>query len=123
MDNFLSRLLFGKLEQHLQKHEEDILSAMAKVNEGGDPEDIDTIVTDYFYLVKKIAGRKKPSKVSVEGCSKLIIDDEPYFLYQEIRHNDARNTERYMEIEALFTDNIPTEEVEKRLNEKIQREW
>lgn len=123
MGNFLSSLLFGKMEQYLLRHEDDLLSAMAKVNEGGGPEDIDTIVTDYFYLVKKIAGRKKPSKVSVEGCSKLIIDNVPYFLYQEIRHNDARNTERYMEIEALFSDRIPAEEVEKRLNEKIRKEW
>lgn len=107
----------------MKKHEAEILRAMDKVNEGGSTEDIDTIVTDYFYLVKKIAGKKKPSKVSIRSCSNVILDGESYFLYEEIRHNDARNTERYMEIEALFTDNIPTEEVERRLEEKIRNEW
>lgn len=123
MANHTGNILSRILEPLIQRHESDILRAMAKVNEGGDLEDMDTIVTDYFYLVKKLAGRKKPSHVSIKGHNTLIIDGEPRILYQEIRHNDARNTERRMEIEALFSDRIPTDEVEKRLNEMIQTQW
>ena len=115
--------LFKILESLVKRRESQILRAMAKVNEGGDLEDMDTIVTDYFYLVKKLAGRKKPAHVSLDGYNTLVIDGVPHILYQEIRHNDARNTERYMEIEALFSDQIPADEVEKRLNEMIQTNW
>ena len=115
--------LFKILDSLMERREDELLRAMAKVNEGGDFEDIDTIVTDYFYLVKKLAGRKKPSGVSLKGHNTLIIDGEPHILYQEIRHNDARNTERCMEIEALFSDRIPADEVEKRLNEMIRTQW
>ncbi len=115
--------LFKILDSLMERREGELLRAMAKVNEGGDLEDIDTIVTDYFYLVKKLAGRKKPSCVSLKGHNTLVIDGEPRVLYQEIRHNDARNTERCMEIEALFSDRIPADEVEKRLNERIRTQW
>lgn len=52
-----------------------------------------------------------------------MADDVPYDFQALIFHNDGKNTERKMEIEALFTDDIPIEEVQKRLEQKIAEAW
>lgn len=110
------------MNRYWEKNEDRILYAMQKVNEGGDVEDIDTIVTDYFYLVKAVH-RKKPKFVDIQGLFTLIIDGEPYDLHVLIRHNDSKNTERIMEIEVLLSDRTPLDEIQKRLNEKIDTQW
>lgn len=118
-------LLSKVMSKHIEKNEEKILWAMPKVNEGGDMEDIDTIVTDYFYLVKKVHGRKKPAfvAISLQNHNLLIVDDVIYDLNILIRHNDLKNTERKMEIDVLLSDGIPIDEVQRQLNEKIREEW
>ena len=118
--------LFGVSTDYLLKDdvEKELPSETEDVYEGRKERAVSLEEANGFMgLVKKLAGRKKPSGVSLKGHNTLIIDGEPHILYQEIRHNDARNTERCMEIEALFSDRIPADEVEKRLNEMIRTQW
>ncbi len=84
-----------------------------------------TIVDDYFHLIKVVHKKGKPAQVELSsedpGC--VIVDGKEYDLCA-IPHRDAVNTERRMEIEALLIDcRISLEEIQKRLNEKIQRDW
>lgn len=119
----LNKFSHRQMERYVKKHGDALLAAMQKVNEGGDMEDIDTIVADYFYLLKAVLRRKKPSQVTIDHVHVVVVDGVPYNFDEWIRHNDAKNTERKMEIEVLFSDNIPRDEVQKRLNEKIEKEW
>lgn len=81
----------------------------------------DIIVQDYFCLLKKVCRQKKPTRIrlSRQDLLQVMADDVPYDFQALIFHNDGKNTERKMEIEALFTDDIPIEEVQKRLEQKI----
>ena len=85
----------------------------------------DTIVQDYFCLLKKVCRQKRPTRVRLSRQDLLLVmaDDVPYDFQALILHNDGKNTERKMEIEALFTDDIPIEEVQKRLEQKIAEAW
>lgn len=117
------KILHKLMEKYIKKYGDTLLTAMQKVNEGGDTEDIDTIVADYFYLLKAVLRRKKPSQVTIDSYCVVVVDGVLYDFDELIHHNDAKNTERKMEIEILFSDNIPRDEVQKRLNEKIKEEW
>ena len=85
----------------------------------------DIIVQDYFCLLKKVCRQKKPTRIrlSRQNLLQVMADDLPYDFQALIFHNDGKNTERKMEIEALFTDDIPIEEVQKRLEQKIAEAW
>ena len=85
----------------------------------------DIIVQDYFCLLKKVCRQKRPTRVRLSRQDLLLVmaDDVPYDFQALIFHNDGKNTERKMEIEALFTDDIPIEEVQKRLEQKIAEAW
>lgn len=85
----------------------------------------DIIVQDYFCLLKKVCHQKKPTRIrlSRQNLLQVMADDVPYDFQALIFHNDGKNTERKMEIEALFTDDIPIEEVQKRLEQKIAEAW
>ena len=85
----------------------------------------DIIVQDYFCLLKKVCRQKKPTRIrlSRQNLLQVMADDVPYDFQALIFHNDGKNTERKMEIEALFTDDIPLEEVQKRLEQKIAEAW
>lgn len=85
----------------------------------------DIIVQDYFCLLKKVFRQKKPTRIrlSRQNLLQVMADDVPYDFQALIFHNDGKNTERKMEIEALFTDDIPIEEVQKRLEQKIAEAW
>lgn len=85
----------------------------------------DIIVQDYFCLLKKVCRQKKPTRIrlSCQNLLQVMADDVPYDFQALIFHNDGKNIERKMEIEALFTDDIPIEEVQKRLEQKIAEAW
>lgn len=85
----------------------------------------DIIVQDYFCLLKKVCRQKKPTRIrlSRQNLLQVMADDVPYDFQALIFHNDGKNTERKMEIKALFTDDIPIEEVQKRLEQKIAEAW
>lgn len=85
----------------------------------------DIIVQDYFCLLKKVCRQKKPTRIrlSRQNLLQVMADDVPYDFQALIFHNDGKNTERKMEIEALFTDDIPIEEAQKRLEQKIAEAW
>lgn len=85
----------------------------------------DIIVQDYFCLLKKVCRQKRPTRIrlSRQNLLQVMADDVPYDFQALIFHNDGKNTERKMEIEALFTDDIPIEEVQKRLEQKIAEAW
>lgn len=85
----------------------------------------DIIVQDYFCLLKKVCRQKKPTRIrlSRQNLLQVMADDVPYDFQALIFHNDGKNTERKMEIEALFTDDIPIEEVHERLEQKIAEAW
>ena len=109
----------------VEKNEDRIIEAMCKVNEGGNIDDIDTIVDDFYGLIKAVHGKKKPIEVKLDpnySC-KATVDGELYEFDFLIRHNDMKNTERKMEIDVLFTEEIPIEEVERRLIKKINEKW
>ena len=65
----------------------------------------DIIVQDYFCLLKKVCRQKKPTRIrlSRQDLLQVMADDVPYDFQALIFHNDGKNTERKMEIEALFT--------------------
>ncbi len=88
-------------------------------------EDLDTVVTDYFHLLKAVCRGGKPTRVALdfEDFSVVTVDGVPYNFDLLIRHSDRKNTERRMEIEALIDDERALAETEKRLNEKIAAEW
>lgn len=85
----------------------------------------DIIAQDYFCLLKKVCRQKRPTRIRLSRQDLLLVmaDDVPYDFQALIFHNDGKNTERKMEIEALFTDDIPIEEVQKRLEQKIAEAW
>lgn len=108
--------------------EDRLMDAIDKLNNGGSEEDIDTIVNDYFHLIKKTGRKllrfKKPKKVEFTDHDMiLMVDDIEYDFDAYIHHNDSRNSSRKYEIEILFTSNLSRETVRQRLMEKIDRDW
>ena len=123
--NLLHTILSKLADNYFDKNSDAIFTAMQKVNEGGNEDDIDIIVEDYFYLLKSVLRKRKPGhvKVSKNDYYVLTVDGEEYDFDSLIRHTDQKNTERKMEISVLFSETVSENEVEKRLNEKIEQEW
>ncbi|MBT9774925.1 hypothetical protein GPL15_00180 [Clostridium sp. MCC353] len=108
--------------------EERLEQAIYKLEHGGSEEDIDTIVDDYFHLIRrtshKIMKFKKPEKVEFTDHDMiLMVDDIEYDFDAYIHHNDSRNSSRKYEIEILFSPDLPRETVRERLMERINRDW
>ena len=87
-------------------------------------EDIDTIVDDYFYLIKKVRRKKlcfkKPRTVALtDDMMIVLVDGEEYDFDFEIPHNDRKGTESKMEIEALYSPRVMQEIVQDRLSRKF----
>ena len=73
-------LFLNILGKFLEKHEDKILKAVQK-NSGGTIEDIDTIVNDYVYLIKKIYKGSGISHIELTPDPYVIlIDGENWFL-------------------------------------------
>lgn len=121
LDKFLRR----QMDKFLEKNGEALLLAMQKANEGGSIEDIDTLVADYFYLLKAVHRKGKPHNVSIDRDDYyvVVVDGVSYDFDELIHHNDQRNTGRKMEIGILFSDDISSDEVQNRLNKKIEEDW
>lgn len=121
----LDKIIQKMFNPYLERNKDKIIQAMVKVNEGGGEGDIPTLVSDYYCLLKAVYKKKgKPGDVVLdrEDYYLLYVDGTPYDFDELIHHNDQRNTGRKMEIEALFYD-AAVNEIEKQLNEKIQKEW
>ena len=123
--NLLHTILSKLTDNYFEKNSDAVFTAMQKVNEGGNEDDIDIIVEDYFNLLKSVLRKRKPGHVIVNKNDYyvLIVDGEEYDFDSLIHHNDKKNTERKMEISVLFSETVSEGEVEKRLNEKIEKEW
>lgn len=109
-----------KLLQHIMEKQSDrILEAMVKVNNGGTVEDIDVIVRDYLYLIRKTYKGPEIQKITLTDNPYLIyINGEEYDFDILIRHNNLRGTECKMEIETLIHEGLRNE-VERRLNDEF----
>lgn len=101
-----------------------LFNAMFKVNHGGDADDLDTIVEDYFLILKSLHKGGKPEAVvlSEEDFSCVIVDGQEYDLCA-IPHDDEDNTNRRMEIEVLLNEETPIPLVQNELNTYIQNNW
>lgn len=121
----LDKLLKKQMDKFLAKNGDLLLSAIEKANGGGGTEDVGTIVEDYYCLLKAVYRGDKPRNVMVnsEDHDILTVDGVLYDLDALIHHSDQRNTGRKMEIELLFSDSIPCDEVQNQLNSKIANEW
>ena len=120
-DKFLSMWM----KKFTEEHRDELLTAMHKVNYGGDASDIETITQDYYALLKAVYKGDKPKVVELDPDDYYIlkVDGAVYDLDELIHHNDQRNTGRKMEIEALMGGDIPIADVQQRLNIKIQWNW
>lgn len=121
---FLERLLYF----FIPDIEERIDQAIYKLNNGGSEEDIDTIVDDYFHLIRKTSRKllrfKKPEKVEFTDHQMiLMVDDMEYDFDAYIHHNDSRNSSRKNEIDVLFSSDLSVETIHQRLMERIERDW
>ncbi|MBS6642369.1 MAG: hypothetical protein KH366_02160 [Clostridiaceae bacterium] len=108
--------------------EERLDQAIYKLTYGGSEEDIDTIVDDYFHLIRKTSHKimrfKRPEKVEFTDHNMiLMVDDMEYDFDAYIHHNDSRNSSRKNEIDVLFSSNLSRETVRERLMERIERDW
>lgn len=123
--SLLDKFLKKQMDKFVAKNGDILLSAREKANGGGGIEDVDTIVEDYYCLLKAVYRGDKPHNVIVnnEDYYVLTVDGVIYDFDELVHHNDQRNTGRKMEIEILFSDNILCNEVQKRLNDKIANEW
>lgn len=89
-----------------------------------DPRDIDVLAKDNFELIKAMCPGSRPSRVELdEGDSDLVTVDGVSYDFSGIPHNDQINTGRRMGIEALLCPGISVDEIQARLNKKIQKEW
>lgn len=87
-------------------------------------EDVSIVAQDYFDILKSVYPGKKPTFVALdEDDYDLLIVDGSAYDCADIPHDDQVNTGRRMEIEVLMTEELPVLEIQKELNEKIQREW
>ena len=93
---------------HLLVSEEKLERAIYKINNGGDMEDIDTIVNAYFQLAKKMYRKnlhffRKPKTVELTDSSMVIRIDGETYDFGFIPHNDLRGTGWKMDIEVLYS--------------------
>lgn len=123
--SLLDKFLKKKMDKFVAKNGDMLLSAIEKANGGGSIEDVDVIVEDYFHLLKAVYHGEKPHNVTINGGDYyvLTVDGVIYDFDELVHHSDQRNTGRKMEIEMLFSDSVPCDEVQKRLNDKIANEW
>ena len=122
----LEGLLNRAMRGYLKKHGDEFVEAVLKVNNGGDIEDTDKVIDDYFYLVKKVYKKSKPNKICLneDNYFSILIDGIEYDFNELIRHNDSNGTECKCEIEVLLSGGrIPIVMVEDKLNRKIEMEW
>ncbi|PST31577.1 hypothetical protein C7256_19215 [Enterocloster lavalensis] len=113
---------------HLLVSEEKLERAIYKINNGGDMEDIDTIVNAYFRLAKKMYRKnlhffRKPKTVELTDSSMVIRIDGETYDFGFIPHNDLRGTGWKMDIEVLYSTDKMRGIVQERLSEKVAREW
>lgn len=109
-------ILMKLLQYIMEKQSDRILWAIEKVNTGGTVEDIDVIVRDYLYLIRKTYKGPEIQKITLTNNPYLIyINGVEYDFDVLIRHNNQRGTECKMEIEALLHAGL-RDEVERRLN-------
>lgn len=121
--DFLEKLFSDPIFKHLKENEDLIGSELEK--NYGETDDTETVVNDYFMLLKHLCKNKKPPvvKLNSEDSYTIIADGVVYDLDASVKHNDLKNTELKMEIESLLCDGVSVSEVEKRLNLKIKNEW
>lgn len=119
---FLERILRWRvpdIEERLEK-------AAYQANNGGTMSDVDTIVDDFFFLIKKMYRKRGIKKLPVvefrEGSMWPVVDGEKMD-FDEIPHNDAKGTEAKMEIGVLYEPEMMREIVEEKLRAKIAQEW
>ena len=113
---------------HLLVSEEKLERAIYKINNGGDMEDIDTIVNAYFRLAKKMYRKnlhffRKPKTVELTDSSMVIRIDGETYDFGFIPHNDLRGTGWKMDIEVLYSADQMRGIVQERLSDKVAREW
>ncbi len=74
-------------------------------------------------MVSKKRAKPAVAELSAEDPGCVTVDGREYDLYR-ILHSDAVNTERRMEIENLLVDcDVSIQELQIRLNERIQTDW
>ena len=92
----------------------------------GHAAEIETVVEDYFRLLKAAYHGDKPRSVALDFADYfvLIVDGVPYDLEALVPSTDAAGTKCKSEIEALlFAADLSFEAVQHRLNHKVQTEW
>lgn len=109
----------------VNNNQDKLLTAMHKVNYGGDMSDLETVTQDYYGLLKAVYQGEKPKEVLLdpEDYYLMVVDGVSYDLDELISHNDQRNTGRKMEIEVLMGGGIDPSAVQQRLNMKVQWNW
>ena len=112
---------------HLLVSEEKLERAIYKINNGGDMEDIDTIVNAYFRLAKKMYRKnlhffRKAQNRGADG----FLHGDPHrrgnLRLGFIPHNDLRGTGWKMDIEVLYSTDKMRGIVQERLSEKVARD-
>ena len=99
--------------------EDELVKAMQKTNNGGNVDDIDTIVDDYVYLIKKTYKGSGISHIELTPDPYVIfIDGEKYNFGMLILHNDQKGTGCKVEIETLMMPFLRAE-TERRLNDRF----
>lgn len=106
-------------------YEEKLMKVIHAVNNGGTLDDLDTIVDDYFYLIKKIRRkhfiRGNPKQIELkDSLLTVYVDGMEYDFNSEIHHNDGKGTECKLEIETLSRiewNNL----IQERLTEKFAK--
>lgn len=110
-------LLDKWMASFMEKHQDELMTAMKKVNSGGDEGDVETVAQDYAWLLKNRSGLRQ--------IQSIRLSDDPYAVTVDgrtvdfdtlVHHDDAHGTGCKAEIEALMTDALAPL-VEKRLNE------
>ncbi len=93
----------------------------AETHDGDVNDSAEIIAEDYYQLIKSVLKIKKLNNVTLNRDDILTvnIDGTEYCFDELVRHNNFKNTERIMEIEALFADGVSYDEVQDCLNSKI----
>ena len=93
----------------------------AETHDGDVNDSAEIIAEDYYQLIKSVLKIKKLNNVTLNRDDILTvnIDGTEYCFDELVRHNNLKNTERIMEIEALFADGVSYDEVQDCLNSKI----
>lgn len=113
----LDKLLGASLDKFMEKHRDELITAMGKVNSGGDEGDVETIAQDYAWLLKNRSGLRQIRNIRPsDGPYTLTVDGRTVDFDELVRHDDTRGAGCKSEIEALMTPAL-VPAVEKRLNE------